>query len=82
MSRLHSHGDHDYRDQGYNESRFGRDCDYRDQGYDESCFGRDRDYRRDCDYRDRYSDPYRERRYVSGRLERFDEGGDDQERGP
>ena len=25
VSRLHSHGDRDYRDQGYNESRFGRD---------------------------------------------------------
>ena len=76
VSRLHSHGDRDYRDQGYSESRFGRDCDYRDQGYNESCFGRDRDYRRDCDYRDRYSDPYGERRYASGRLERFDMRGE------
>ena len=72
VSRLHSHEDRDYRDQGYNESRFGRDRDYRDQGYNELCFGRDRDYRRDCDYRDQYSDPYGEKRYVSGRLERFD----------
>ena len=76
VSRLHSHEDRDYRDQGYDESRFGRDCDYREQGYDESCFGRDRDYRRDCDYRDRYSDPYGERMYVSGRLERFDMRGE------
>ena len=45
VSRLHSHGDRDYRDQGYNESHFGRD---------------------------RYSDPYSERRYASGRLEHFD----------
>ena len=76
VSRLHSHGDRDYRDQGYSESRFGRDCDYRDQGYNESCFGRDRDYRRDCDYRDRYSDLYGERRYASGRLERFNMRGE------
>ena len=34
-------------DQGYSESRYGRDCDYRDQGYSESCFERDCNYRRD-----------------------------------
>ena len=70
------HGDHDYRDQGYRESRFGRDCDYRDQGSSESCFGGDCDYRRDCEYRDQYSDPYGGRRYVSGRLDRFDLRGE------